>query len=390
MSNVSMSNTSISNADLEQAVNLSLEIIETNMNTLKEFPESCKGSMWTSVAQDRDSRHWVDGFWVGLLWLAFAHTQDSRFEDAARHWANKLSWLKDSVATHDLGFIFYLSHVLGARITGDDSLCANALHAAGTLIKRFNAKGEYLQAWGTPDGSRKDRGRINIDVMMNLELLYWASHASGDARYANIATQHAQTSRLTLLRSDGSIAQVGDFDPDTGLLVRQETHQGFSFDGCWSRGHAWGQYGFATAYLYTARESFLAASRATALYAQHNLPKDLVPFWDYDSPDIPNTYRDSSAAAVYACGLLELQRAEHHADQAAVWHELATQITHSLWRNYNTQDTNMPALLQQGSRSVPHGYMDHALIYGDYYFFEALTKLTRPDLAERAFPGASV
>ena len=122
-------------SELKQAIDYSLEIIEQNMNTLEDFPESCKGSSWTLIAKDRDSRNWVNGFWVGLLWLAYAHTNDKRFEQAARQWADRLAWLKDSVATHDLGFIFQLSHVLGARITGDESLYDNAFHAAGTLIK---------------------------------------------------------------------------------------------------------------------------------------------------------------------------------------------------------------------------------------------------------------
>ena len=202
--------------------------------------------------------------------------------------------------------------------------------------------------------------------------------------------KHARTSRATIVRADGSIAQVGDFDPDTGLFIHQETHQGFGFDGCWSRGHAWGQYGFATAYLYTGLDSFLEASKKTAKYAKEYLPEDLIPYWDYNSPDIPDTYRDSSATSVYACGLLELARAEDKSKQTTQWQTLAKQMVTSLWENYSTRGTDMPAILKEGSRSVPHGYMDNALIYGDYYFLEALTKLTRPDIAERAFPRPEV
>jgi len=205
---------------------------------------------------------------------------------------------------------------------------------------------------------------------MNLELLYWATDYSGDSRYADVANQHARTSRLTLVRSNGSIAQVGDFDPDTGLFVHQETHQGFSFDGCWSRGHAWGQYGFATAYLYSGYDNFLETSRKTAQYLEANLPDDLVPFWDYDSPDIPDTYRDSSASSVYACGLLELADCEtqlSNDDAAQNWQTLASNMTASLWENYSTRGTDMPAILKEG-------------------FLEALTKLTKPDIAAKAFP----
>ncbi len=371
----------------QEAIDYSLQIIAHNRDTLEDFPESCSGPRWTPIQRERGDRaHWVDGFWTGLLWLAYAHTEDPAFEQAARDWTQRVAWLKDSVATHDLGFIFQLSHVLGGRISGDEGLFPNAVQAAHSLIKRFNPRGEYLQAWGTPDGRPTDRGRINIDVMMNLALLYWASEHSGDLRTAQAATLHARTTRLALMRPDGSTAQVGDFNPETGVWMRRETYQGFAHDTCWSRGQAWGLYGFATCYRYTGIEAFLWTSRAMAEYTLANLPDDLVPFWDYGCPDIPNTYRDSSAAAATACGLLELAAGEPDPERAARWREWAEKITASLWENYSSRGTQIPALLLHGSRSVPHGYMDHALIYGDYYFFEALTKLARPDIADRAFP----
>lgn len=371
----------------QDALAYSLSITEHNMNTLTEFPESCDSAEWNLIQAERGPRgHWVNGFWVGQLWLAYACTGESKYEASARQWADKLSWLKDSVGTHDLGFIFYLSHVLGARITGDDSLYENALQASESLIKRYNEKGEYLQAWGEPDGTRKDRGRINIDVMMNLELLFWASAYGGNPKYADIATQHARTTRSTLMRHDGSVAQVGDFDPDTGLFVHQETHQGFSYDSCWSRGLAWAMYGFSACYRYTDNPSFLATAQATVKYIQKNLPDDGVAYWDFDSPDIPNTYRDSSASAVFACGLIDIAEQLDDKDLSEQYIDLAKQLIESLWQNYSSRNTDIPAILLQGSRSVPHGYMNHALIYGDYYFFEALVRLYKPDIAMKAFP----
>ena len=370
----------------DNALNYGVSKIEHNMNTLTEFPESCNGTEWNLIQSERGARgHWVNGFWVGLLWLAYGCTDDSRYEMAARQWAEKLAWLKDSTETHDLGFIFYLSHVLGAKITDDTSLYDNALQASESLIKRYNAKGEYLQAWGALDGSRKDSGRINIDVMMNLELLFWASAYSGDPKYADIATQHARTSRTTLVRHDGSVAQVGDFDPDTGLFVHQETHQGFSYDSCWSRGLGWAMYGFSACHRYTANPAFLSTSIATVDYIKYNLPDDLVAYWDFNSPDIPDTYRDTSASAVFACGLIDIAGQLSDSTQAEQYIELAKRIVQALWENYSSRGTDLPAIILQASRSVPHGYMDQALIYGDYYFFEALVRLYKPEFASRIF-----
>lgn len=371
---------------LQEALAYSLQIIRHNMKTLNEFPESCASDGWTSIEKRRAPGYWVTGFWVGLLWLAYAHTGDEAFEVAARRWADRLTWLSNSTETHDLGFIFYLSQVLGARLTGDDSLLDSAVQAADTLTRRYNPRGEYLQAWGKIDGPASERGRTNIDLMMNLSLLFWASAHTGTVRFARIAARHARTSRLALVRPDDSTVHVADFDPETGAFVRHDTYQGLSTDSCWSRGQAWALYGFADAYRRTGDEAFHAVSRRLTEYALRQAPQDSVPYWDYDSPDIPHTFRDSSAAAVLASGLLELAECESEPEQSARWRQTAEEIIVSLWEHYSSRGTGVPAILLHGTRSVPHGKADQALIYGDYYFVEALTKLLRPDIAERAFP----
>jgi len=375
---------------LQEALAYSLQVIRHNMKTLNEFPESCASDGWTSIEKRRAPGYWVTGFWVGLLWLAYAHTSDEAFGTAARDWADRLAWLRESTGTHDLGFIFYLSHVLGARLTEDESLLENAVQAADTLTRRYNPKGEYLQAWGSIDGPANERGRTNIDVMMNLALLFWASEHTGDVRFARVAARHARTCRLVLVRPDNSSVHVADFDPETGAFLKQATYQGLSADSCWSRGQAWALYGFADAYRRTGDKAFRAVAQRLAEYTLAKAPEDLVPYWDYDSPDLPNTYRDSSAAAVFASGLLELAACESDAEAAYRWRQAAEDIMVSLWENYSSRGTNIPAILLHGTRSVPHGKADQALIYGDYYFVEALTKLLRPDVADLAFPAPRV
>ncbi len=374
-------------AIFESALKQSIETTQRNLAALTEFPESFQCGAWQPIEKERAAGHWVDGFWTGLLWLASAHSGDAMLLAGAERWTNKLAHLKTNTGTHDLGFIFYLSHVLGGRLTGDASWYGNAIEAAYTLIKRYNPRGEYLQAWDD-DGIRKWAGRSNIDLMMNLALLYWASERTGDALLADIATQHARTSRLALVRGDGSTAHVADFNPDTGLLVRREQYQGYSHDSCWSRGQAWALYGFASCYRYTGIPAFQSAARAVADYTERHLPADLTPYWDYNSPHIPDTYRDSSAAAVTVCGLLEL--AAVASDDAPRWKSLAGRILISLCENYLITGASGPsAILRDGARSVPANLMEHGLIYGDYYFLEALTAFTRPDIHQRAFASDS-
>jgi len=371
----------------QSALDYSIEMTRLNLETLEYFPERVENGVWVSVEEKRIPSHWVDGFWTGLLWLSTICTGDVGLETSARAWTEKLAWLQTTTDTHDLGFIFYLSNVLGYRITGDEALLPTALAAAETFTKRYNPRGEYMQAWGHVDGPSHERGRINIDLMMNMPLLFWVSAKTGDLKYGRIAARHARTSRHVLMRPDGSIAQVGDFDPHTGIFLRQETHQGLSHDTCWSRGLGWALYGFAEAYRWTGDEIFLHSARQIAQYACANAPEDKVPFWDYNSLDIPYTYRDTSAASVIAAGLLELAIGETDQGLAVRWRSEAEEIVVSLWQNYSTRGTDIPAILLEGTRSVPHNMMDHSLIYGDYYFVETLVRLLRPDLEGTLFPG---
>ena len=50
----------------------------------------------------------------------------------------------------------------------------------------------------------------------------------GDRRLRDIAMRHCLTTRRVLVRGDGSTAQEGIFDLDTGEFLRQSAQQGLS------------------------------------------------------------------------------------------------------------------------------------------------------------------
>ena len=140
-------------------------------------------------------------------------------------------------------------------------------------------------------------------------------------------------------------------------------------------------YGFADCYRATGDPIFLNASRRLMVYLWQRLPADLIPFWDFGSPLIPNDVRDSSAASVLASGLLSLASIENDPTLASIWQNRAISILESLWQTYTSRDTGEASLLLlHGTRSKPHNLMDHGLIYGDYYFVEALMRLSKPSL----------
>ena len=350
-----------------------------NLATLASFPERTEGGKWVQI--DPALRGWwVGGHWVGLLWLAYAASGDSALQLAAREWAYRLVPRQPEQIDHDLGFLFELGFVLGYQLTGDASLKQPALEAAEMLGGRFNPRGQYIQAWGALDASPELRGRTIMDTMMNLDLLFWAGKETGNPSYAEIGAAHARTTLARHLRADGSTAHVCDFDPDTGAFLTQNTHQGLSATSCWSRGQAWGVYGFADCYRATGDPAFLHASRRLVEYIWPRLPADLIPFWDYDSPLLPHDVRDSSAAAIVAAGLLNLAAVEDDAGLAETWRGRAIDILASLWQSYTSRNTGEESILLHGTRSKPHGLMDHGLIYGDYYFVEALMRVAKPEL----------
>lgn len=351
---------------LRQALDYSMDRIRRNSSQLSSFPEFTQDGSWHCT----DDGGWVGGHWVGLQWLAYEFTHDMAFERRARAWASRLAPRQDDRTTHDLGFLFELSHVLGARITGDPALKPPALIAAKTLSRRFDERGKFFPAWNSQPG------RAIIDTMMNLNLLFWATVETGDPLYARQATDHARAALKHLVRGDWSTAHVADFDVTTGAFLRQGTHQGLSATSCWSRGQSWAVYGFANCFGATRDGAFLTAGLNLAQYALRRLPSDHVPYWDYDSPLIPNDARDSSAAAILAAGLLKLSSIDPDRDRSHRWRTKATAILESLWQCYSSRGTAEPSILVHGTRNKPSGSMDHGLIYGDYYFVEALVRAT--------------
>jgi unsaturated chondroitin disaccharide hydrolase len=356
---------------IERALAYSVDLVRENIANLKGFPELTEEGQWFCV----DNGGWVGGHWVGLIWLAYAYTQDPALEKAARTWGSRLVPRQTDTTTHDLGFLLKLSHVLGNRLTGDKTFEAPALQAAKTLSRRFNPRGKYFQAWGPLDASPELRGRAIVDTMMNLDLLFWASQKTGDLKYNQMAENHAHTVIRYQIRPDFSTSHVIDFDPQSGEFLKQDTHQGMSANSCWSRGQAWAVYGFCDCYRATGNDLYLETARNLAGYVLDNLPADLVPYWDYGSPEIPDDVRDSSAASIFASGLLNLSKLETDVKKAAVWHNRAEAILKSLWEHYSSRDRIEPSILIHGTRSKPHDLVDHGLIYGDYYFVEALLSL---------------
>lgn len=268
------------------------------------FPDAaCKNGVYPII----DNVEWTTSFWTGQLWLAYEWTGLERYRTLAEQHIHSFGQRiinRDHTNHHDLGFLYSLSCVAGERLTGNREAGYIALLAAEALMERYNEKAGIIQAWGELNNPEQ-QGRMIIDCNMNLPLLYEASAASGDPRYAEAAKQHIERARRHIVREDGSTFHTWYMDVETGEPRFGNTHQGFSDDSCWARGQAWGVYGFLLNYLHTGDERLLTLSQTLANYYLNRLPEDLICYWDLALTD-PASERDSSAAAIVACALLEL------------------------------------------------------------------------------------
>lgn len=279
---------------------------------------------------------------------------------------------KLNATTHDMGFKMFCSFGNGYRLTEDPRYKDILLQSAGTLVTRFNPKVGCIRSWD--HNQERWQFPVIIDNMMNLELLFWAGKTSGDSTFYKIALSHAETTLRNHFRPDYSTRHVLNYDPATGAVLDRHTHQGFSHESTWSRGQAWGLYGFVMCYRETKQERFLKQARHIAdfILTHKNLPGDMVPYWDFDAPNIPNEPRDASAAAIVCSALYELR--VHLGDDGAGYKNAADKILASLSSpNYRAEPgRNGFFLLKHSVGSKPgNSEVDVPLIYADYYFLEA-------------------
>lgn len=341
------------------------------------FPDAaCNQGVYPII----DNQEWTTSFWTGQLWLAWEWTGKAVYRTLAEQHVSdfgKRIATRDHTNHHDLGFLYSLSCIAAHKLTSNREAMYIAQQAAEVLMERYHDKSGIIQAWGELDNPEQ-QGRMIIDCNMNLPLLYQASAATGDARYADAAKKHIEQARRYIVREDGSTFHTFYMDVHSGEPRFGNTHQGFSDDSCWSRGQAWGVYGFLLNYLYTGDERLLELSQTLANYFINRLPEDLICYWDLALTD-PRSEKDSSASAILACALLELVK--------------HLPVTHPDRESYETLALRMISRMLDGYLNQAHqpgeGLLKHSVYYfkgdigvdeccswGDYFLMEALTRAT--------------
>lgn len=318
--------------------------------------------------------NWTSGFFPGSLWYLYDLTGDEKWKYRAERYTEELDTIQYFTGNHDIGFMIYCSYGNGLRLTGNKAYESVIINAAKSLSTRFIPEAGIIQSWN--ENEEKDwECPVIIDNMMNLELLFAATKLSGDSLFHNIAVTHADNTIKHHYRPDYSTWHVIDYEKATGSVRHKNTHQGYSDESAWSRGQAWGIYGFIMCYRETKDQKYLdQAEQALNFIATHeNYPEDGIPYWDFDSPDIPNASRDVSAAAILASALYELSTFSGKRN----YREWADNIVNSLASShYQAQiGENGNFLLMYSVGNLPRDIeVDVPLNYADYYFLEALKR----------------
>lgn len=331
------------------------------------------GKTWYVPVDD-----WCSGFFPGCLWYIGELTGDSSWTGRAARYTETLEEAQYLKWHHDVGFIIGSSYLNGYRHGGHDQYASAVINAAKSLSTRFRPGAGVIQSWNVDKGWQSERGwacPVIIDNMMNLEILFEATRMTGDSTYYNVAVSHANTTMAHHFRPNYSCYHVVDYDPETGEVRHRQTAQGYADESSWARGQAWALYGYTMCYRYTGDQSYLdhAVKVCDMIFRDPSLPSDLIPYWDYNAPGIPDEPRDASAAACTASALYELST---YLPQKG-YKDLADRILVSLASPaYRAQTgTNSHFLLMHSVGSIPHGHeIDVPINYADYYYLEALLR----------------
>lgn len=325
----------------------------------------------------KNNSGWGEGFWCGMLWLAYEATGDKKYRAMAESLLESYYIRieqKLGVNHHDMGFVFMPSCVAAYKLTGNERAKEAALMAAEHLMTRYHEEGGYIQAWGNVG----EQLRLIIDCMNNIPLLYWASEVTGNLKYYEAAKKHAYATMKNIIREDGSTYHTYYFNAD-GTPSHGSTHQGVSDDSCWARGQAWSVSGLPLSYKYLQDDAIIPVFEKVTNYFLNNLPGDYVPYWDLSFKDGDEEEKDSSAAAIAVCGILEMLPNIKNEKAKEVYEGAVDAMMYSLYENYSTKDTpESNGLLLHAVYSKPHNNgVDECNIWGCYYYMEALVRMLK-------------
>jgi len=324
---------------------------------------------------------WTNGFWGGILWQLYHATKEEIYLEAAEELERKLdvNLMNAEKMDHDSGFKWLPTAIANYKVQGKPESRNRGLLAADNLAGRFNHVGRFIRAWNGGAYKTERTGWAIIDCMMNLPLLYWAYEELEDPRYLQIAAMHADTVMKYFVRADGSVKHIVEFNAATGAYIGSRGGQGYGHGSSWTRGQGWALYGFVLSYIHTKKQQYLDCARKVADYFIDNIPEDgLIPV-DFRQPPEPRL-EDSTAAAIASCGMIEIARCLTE-EEGQKYKNAAIKMLMALEQHHVNWSEDVDHLVGHCGESYHNFRAENShLIYGDYYFIEAIWKLAGLEL----------
>ena len=345
---------------------------------------------------DSGAEWWCSGFFPGSLWYVYEVTGNETIKELAVKNTLKLRNIVSLYTDHDIGFQVNCSYGNAYRLTGDERYLPVMEAASAKLAGRYNPTVGCIRSW--------DHEWFNypviIDNMMNLELLLSCSGLFRCDSLSRIACAHANTTMINHFRDDFSSYHLVDYILESGEVDHKQTVQGFAHESSWSRGQAWGLYGYTMMFEKTGDGSYLTQAENIARYILPLLPEDGVPYWDFNAPGTPHAMpadapghpavynwregekiaRDASAAAIMASAFVTLSSLTKDKALAFECKKMAERIIRVL-----ASPMYLAEVDEIGGYLIKHcvgnmqglSEIDVPLTYADYYFLEAVVKYGR-------------
>lgn len=346
-------------------------------DAMQEYPDRLPKSIKNGELETSNAHWWTSGFYPGVYWYLYEYFRTPELLSAAEAMSERVRSQQYTTDNHDVGFIMNCSFGNGYRLTGKEDYRDVIINGAKSLSTRFSPVVGCIRSWDHV----KTGYAVIIDNMMNLELLEVVAGLTGDASFDEIARKHSDTTIENHFRDDYSSFHVIEYDENTGEILKKRTHQGLNDASAWSRGQAWGLYGYTMMYRFTKERKYLdqAIKIAEFVINHPNMPEDGVPYWDFDSPEIPDTVRDASAASIIASALIELSTFTKGAQSGKYLGMAEKQIKSLASDRYTAglgENCNF-ILMHSTGYYLAGSEVDAPLTYADYYYIEALIRYKR-------------
>lgn len=358
-------------------INSTWEKLDNKLKVVSErsknkIPYTTENGVHNDMAK-KDIAWWTNGFWGGLMWLMYVGTKDEHYRAVAENAEEILDKAFEDYDNlhHDVGFMWHISSGVNYRLFGGKKSRLRTIYAANMLASRYNAEGKFIRSW-----NKDHTGWVIVDSLMNIPLLYWASDEHNDPRYKYIALNHADTVLKTHIRADGSANHIVNLNPRNGEVIETFGGQGYGVGSSWSRGQSWAVYGFILNYIHTGRQEYLDAAKRTAHYFISCIADTgYVSLVDFRAPDEP-VLIDTTASACAACGLIEIANNVGEYEKKT-YLGAAMKILKALEEKYCDWSDEEDSVLQMGTEAYlsPDSGRHIPIIYGDYFFAEAIYKL---------------